>query len=62
MTSIREIFTTFGPEYLQRYATAMPKAHRKPSMPSWLAVPKLAASHSTNVIAAPSRNVLSLLW
>ena len=29
MTSIREIFTTFGPEYLQRYATAMPKAHRK---------------------------------
>jgi hypothetical protein len=29
MTSIREIFTTFGPEYLQRYATAMPKTHRK---------------------------------
>lgn len=29
MTSISEIFTTFGPEYLQRYATAMPKAHRK---------------------------------
>jgi hypothetical protein len=29
MTSIHEIFTTFGPEYLQRYATAMPKAHRK---------------------------------
>ena len=29
MTSIREIFTTFGPEYLQRYATAMPQAHRK---------------------------------
>ena len=28
-TSIREIFTTFGPEYLQRYATAMPKTHRK---------------------------------
>jgi hypothetical protein len=29
MTSIREIFSTFGPEYLQRYATAMPKTHRK---------------------------------
>jgi hypothetical protein len=26
MTSIHEIFTTFGPEYLQRYATKMPKA------------------------------------
>src|SRR5262245_14023144 len=29
MTSIHEIFSTFGPEYLQRYATAMPKIHRK---------------------------------
>ena len=29
MTSIREIFSTFGPEYLQRYATTMPKIHRK---------------------------------
>ena len=29
MTSIHEIFTTFGPEYLQRYATQMPKTHRK---------------------------------
>ena len=29
MTSIREIFTSFGPEYLQRYATTIPKAHRK---------------------------------
>jgi hypothetical protein len=29
MTSIREIFTTFGPEYLQRYATTMPTNHRK---------------------------------
>lgn len=29
MTSIREIFTTFGPEYLQHYATAMPRTHRK---------------------------------
>jgi hypothetical protein len=29
MTSIREIFTTFGPEYLQRYATTMPSTHRK---------------------------------
>lgn len=29
MTSIREIFSTFGPEYLQRYATKMPKTHRK---------------------------------
>jgi hypothetical protein len=29
MTSIHEIFTTFGPEYLQRYATKMPTTHRK---------------------------------
>ena len=29
MTSINEIFTTFGPEYLQRYANLMPKTHRK---------------------------------
>jgi len=29
MTSIREIFTTFGPEYLDRYATQMPTTHRK---------------------------------
>ena len=29
MTSIREIFTTFGPEYLQRYGHRMPKTHRK---------------------------------
>ena len=29
MTSIRDIFTTFGPEYLQRYATTMPNTHRK---------------------------------
>jgi hypothetical protein len=29
MTSIREIFSTFGPEYLQRYATKMPKTHQK---------------------------------
>ncbi len=29
MTSIHEIFTTFGPEYLQRNATKMPKTHRK---------------------------------
>ena len=29
MTSIHEIFSTFGPEYLQRYATTMPKTHRK---------------------------------
>ncbi len=29
MTSIHEIFSTFGPEYLQRYATTMPRAHRK---------------------------------
>src|SRR5947207_1663248 len=29
MTSIHEIFTTFGPECLQRYATKMPKTHRK---------------------------------
>ena len=29
MTSINEIFRTFGPEYLQRYANSMPKTHRK---------------------------------
>lgn len=29
MISIREIFSTFGPEYLQRYAAAMPRTHRK---------------------------------
>src|SRR5919109_2201843 len=29
MTSIHEIFSTFGPQYLQRYANAMPKTHRK---------------------------------
>lgn len=29
MTSIHEIFTTFGPEYLQRYGNRMPKTHRK---------------------------------
>jgi hypothetical protein len=29
MTSIHEIFSTFGPEYLQRYATTMPRGHRK---------------------------------
>jgi len=29
MTSISEIFTTFGPEYLERYANLMPKTHRK---------------------------------
>jgi hypothetical protein len=29
MTSIREIFSSFGPEYLQRYAAVMPRTHRK---------------------------------
>ena len=29
MTSINEIFRTFGPEYLQRYANSMPKTHLK---------------------------------
>ena len=29
MTSIREIFIAFGPEYLQRYGAAMPRTHRK---------------------------------
>ena len=29
MTSINEIFRTFGPEYLQCYANLMPKTHRK---------------------------------
>jgi hypothetical protein len=29
MTSINEIVRSFGPEYLQRYANSMPKAHRK---------------------------------
>jgi hypothetical protein len=29
MTSINEIFRTFGPEYLERYANLMPKTHLK---------------------------------
>ena len=29
MTTINEIFRTFGPEYLERYAQVMPNAHRK---------------------------------
>jgi hypothetical protein len=29
MTSIREIFSTFAAEYLQRYSNTMPKTHRK---------------------------------
>jgi hypothetical protein len=29
MTTINEIFRTFGPEYLERYAMIMPKSHRK---------------------------------
>jgi hypothetical protein len=29
MTSINEIFRSFGPEYLKRYANSMPKTHRK---------------------------------
>lgn len=29
MTTINEIFRTFGPEYLERYAKTMPKTHRK---------------------------------
>jgi hypothetical protein len=29
MTTINEIFQTFGPEYLQRYSPLMPKSHRK---------------------------------
>jgi Transposase zinc-binding domain len=29
MTSINDIFRSFGSEYLQRYAQAMPKTHRK---------------------------------
>jgi len=29
MTTINEIFQTFGPEYLQRYSHLMPKSHRK---------------------------------
>ena len=29
MTSIHEIFTTFGPAYLQHYSNTMPKTHRK---------------------------------
>ena len=29
MTTINEIFQTFGPEYLQRYSQLMPEAHRK---------------------------------
>ena len=57
MTSIHEIFTTFGPEYLQRYADdACPAPIAKSSMPSWLVVPRPAASRSTSAMAAPSRN------
>jgi hypothetical protein len=29
MTTINEIFQSFGPEYLQRYSQIMPKTHRK---------------------------------
>jgi hypothetical protein len=29
MTTINEIFRTFGPEYLERYAEGIPKSHRK---------------------------------
>ena len=29
MTTINEIFRTFGPEYLERYGKVMPKSHRK---------------------------------
>ena len=29
MTTINEIFQTFGPEYLQRYSHLIPKSHRK---------------------------------
>src|SRR5262245_10258881 len=29
MTSINEIFRSFGPEYLERYANLMPKTHLK---------------------------------
>jgi hypothetical protein len=29
MTTINEIFRTFGPEYLERYSQGIPKAHRK---------------------------------
>ena len=29
MTSINEIFRSFAPEYLERYANSMPKTHRK---------------------------------
>ena len=29
MTTINEIFRTFGPEYLERFSPAMPQVHRK---------------------------------
>jgi hypothetical protein len=29
MTTINEIFRTFGPEYLERYSKVMPNIHRK---------------------------------
>ena len=29
MTTINEIFRSFGPEYLERYSQVMPKVHRK---------------------------------
>jgi len=29
MTTINEIFRSFGPEYLERYSQVMPQSHRK---------------------------------
>jgi len=29
MTTIKDIFTTYGPEYIQRFADRMPADHRK---------------------------------
>ena len=43
MTTINEIFRTFGPEYLERYAMIMPKSHPRSSIPSSAVAPKSAA-------------------
>jgi hypothetical protein len=57
MTSIREIFTTFGPEYLKRYATAMPTTHRKViDAIITCRTEACGIAPSTNAIAAPNRN------
>jgi len=47
MTSVNDIFRSFGPEYLERYANSMPKTHLK-VIDAMIAAPKPAALRSTN--------------